>query len=196
MNQPHQKLKINLFGELWKLSKIKLKKIELEALEAYSSKFKISKSEALLDVNFFDFLRTRGIGFYEDFENTSIKGLVTNGKSQIEIWFANKKVKKINLSNLNNEDFLFPLFNIQKTTLNYNSLQNGLYVEQREIGLIDSYEIFLTQFNINNLSYHFVEVVKADIKYQMLHEIKYNGEIIPKNSKTDSLITSQHSFEI
>ena len=196
MNQSHQKLKINLFGELWKLSKINLKKTELEALKTYSSKFKISKSEALLDVNFFDFLRARDITFYEDFENTSIKGLVNNGKSQIEIWFANKKVKKIKLFDLNNENLLFPLFDIQKTTLNYNMLQNGLYVEQKEIGLVSSYEMFLPQFSINNLSYYFVEVVNADIKFQMLQEIKYNREIIPKNSKTDSLITHQYSFEI
>lgn len=196
MNQSQYKLTINLFGELWKLSKIKFKKIELEALDVYSSKFKISKSEALLGVNFFDFLRTRGISFYEDFENTSIKGLVNNGKSQIEIWFANKKVKKINLFNLNNENLLFPLFDIQKTTLNYHTLQNGLYVEQKEIGLIASYEMFLPQFSINNLSYHLVEVVKADMQFQILHDVKYNGEIIPKNSKSDSLITHQHSFEI
>ena len=196
MNQSNKKLKINLFGELWKLSKIKLKATELEALEAYSSKINISKSEGLLDVNFFGFLRTRGISFYEDFENTSIKGLVTNGKSQMEIWFANKKVKKINLSNLNNEDFLFPLFNIKNAILNFNSLQTGLYVEQKEIGLIASYEMFLPQFIINDLSYHFIEVVKSDIKFQMLHEIKYNGELIPKSSKSDSLITYQYSFEI
>ena len=196
MNQSQQKLKINLFGELWKLSKIKLKKTEFEALKTFSSKFKISKSEALLDVNFYTFLRTRGISFYEDFENTSKKGLVNNGKSQIEVWFANKKVKKINLSNLNNENLLFPLFNIQKSSLDYSNLQAGMYVEQKEIGLIASYEMFLAKFDINNLSYHFVEVINAEKKFQMLYEIKYCGEIISKNSKTDSLITYQYSFEI
>jgi hypothetical protein len=196
LNQSQQKLKINLFGELWKLSKIKLKKTEFEALKTFSSKFKISKSEALLDVNFYTFLRTRGISFYEDFENTSKKGLVNNGKSQIEVWFANKKVKKINLSNLNNENLLFPLFNIQKSSLDYSNLQAGMYVEQKEIGLIASYEMFLAKFDINNLSYHFVEVINAEKKFQMLYEIKYCGEIISKNSKTDSLITYQYSFEI
>jgi hypothetical protein len=196
LNQSYQKLKINLFGELWKLSKIKLKKKELESLEAYSSKFKISKSEALLDVNFFDFHKTRGINFYEDFENITLKGLVNNSKSQIEIWFTNKKVNKINLSNLNNENLLFPLFDIRKAILNYNSLEIGLYVTQKEIGLIASYEMYLPKFNINALSFHFIEVVNDKMKFQMLHEIKYNEKLLSKSSKTDSLITYQHSFEI
>lgn len=196
MSVSKQKLKINFFGELWKLSKIEFAPEEIEALKAYSSKFEISKSEALLDVNFFSFLKTRGISFYEDFENTSISGLLNYGKSQIEIWYAHKKIKKIKLSDLNNEQLLFPLFKIEKSLLNYNSLPNGLFVEQKEKGLIASFEMLLPCFSIDLLSYSFVEVLKKDSKFQILHQIKYDDVILQKSSRTDTLITYIHSFEI
>jgi hypothetical protein len=90
-----QKLKINLFGELWKLSKIELEKQGLDALTSYSTKFKISKAEALLDINFYDRIGIDGIERYEDFKNIFISGILSGVKNQIEIWFAKKKLKNI-----------------------------------------------------------------------------------------------------
>jgi hypothetical protein len=51
---------------------------------------------------------------------------------------------------------LFPLYNIHKTEI-IEDYSLGIYVEQKAIGFIASYEIKLGNFNIDNLQFNLVQ---------------------------------------
>lgn len=190
------KLKINLFGELWKLSKINLNCNERSKIEIFAKKEEITIAEALLDINLYQENGFEKIDSYKDFKQETISGLIDNFKNQIEIWFANKKIGKYKIADLNNDLLIFPLYHIQKSEFNFKGLGKGIYIEQREIGLIATYEVFITNFEIDKLSYELIDVIKSNSWFRLLNKINYEGVLLKKRNKTDSLITSQFSFEI
>lgn len=196
MEQQQHKLKINLFGELWKLSLLKLEEDDLKVLEFFASKHQIPKTEALLDISLYQETWFKKIESYEGFPQTSISGLIDTPRNQIEIWFAKKKIKKYRIAELNNESLLFPLYQVENTDLDFGDLQQGLYVEQTETGLIGSYELLLPNFSIDKLSFQFMTLFKMHTQFRFLHTIKYDGIPVPKKQKPDSVMRSQYAFEI
>jgi hypothetical protein len=103
------KLKINLFGEIWKLKKLIIPDKFMEVIENYS----ITKSQSITDVItdpfFYHKLQNKKIQSVEDWEGNYIEGLINTPKNNIEIWYKNKKVQKLKINDLNNELLLFSL---------------------------------------------------------------------------------------
>ena len=85
---------------------------------------------------------------------------------------------------------LFPLFQTSKTT-SIDVSEPGLYIEQKEVGLVNSFELMLEKFDINQLLF---EVSNFENTIH-LSSLKYEGISIPKKKK-DALITYQNSFKI
>lgn len=180
------KLKINFFGESWKLTRLSLSNTAYNELLFKAKNLNTSLMDVLLDA----------ISFNES-NHDSVQGLINTYKNQIEIWYAGKKIKKLKLVDLNNEMLLFPLYHLITKQLKYASLPKGIYIEQEEIGLIACYEINLEKFNINDLSFELIRVEKQEERFEILKGINYKKLPIKLyENKIDTLITKQICFEV
>lgn len=184
------KLKINLFGERWKLKQLVLSDILLQTFEETAMKMKQPLVEVITDPFFYHYLKNKTIQTIDDLEGITTEGLVNSSKNQIEIWYKNKKVQKLKINDLMEKLLLFPLYNTSIRNVNP-GIEKGIYVEQKEIGLIGSFEIYTDNFNIDNLEFQLLQAKEHFLLQRMVYE---NQVLISK--KQDTLITFQSCFEI
>lgn len=184
------KLKINLYGEAWKLNQLLLTEDQKIKFEVVAQRMKQPLEEVIIDPYFYYLLKSKAILSAEDLAVNCIEGLLNTSKNQIEIWYRNRKVQKLKCNDLKEELVLFPLYNttIQKMKP---CLEKGLYVEQKEIGLVGSFEIKTDNFNIDDLEFQLLRSNKP----LLLKGLVYNNQVL-KSKKKDTLITFQNSFEI
>ena len=184
------KLKINLLGEAWKLKKLVFSNELLHTFEKVATRMKQPLTEVLIDPFFYHYLKNRVIQSIDDLQGNTIEGLINSPKNQIEIWYKNKKVQKLKINDLKEELLLFPLYNttIQKTNL---QLEKGIYIEQKEIGLIGSFEIYTDNFSIDDLEFQLLQTNEQTI----LEKLVYKNQVLVCKKK-DSLLTFQNCFEI
>ncbi|WP_367752491.1 hypothetical protein [Flavobacterium sp. WC2430] len=184
------KLKINLFGEAWILKRISISNEQKNHWEKIALKMNQSLCKAIIDPYFYYLLNEGAIESMNDLVSIKIGGLINNQKNQIEIWYKNRKVQKLKINDLLEELLLFPLYNtsVSRTNPDY---ETGIYIEQKEIGLIGSYEIRTNNFNINNLEFQLLKVDGMII----LKNLKYQNQNL-KRIKNDTLITFQNGFEV
>jgi hypothetical protein len=86
MHSHLQKLKINLFGELWNLKKVLLNPFEQEYFENIASRLKLPLHQALLDPFFYHHLRLNSIPSRDKIPSNEIGGVMPNSRHQIEFW--------------------------------------------------------------------------------------------------------------
>lgn len=184
------KLKINLFGESWKLKQLVFSDKLFQTFEENAMKMKQPLVEVITDPFFYYYLKNKKIQTIEDLEGITTEGLINSPKNQIEIWFKNKKIKKLQINDLIEELLLFPLYKTSKYTSNF-VLEKGIYLEQKEIGLVASFEINIDNFNIDNLEFQLLQTKEQTI----LEKLLYKNEVL-KSKKKDTLLTFQNCFEI
>lgn len=184
------KLKINLFGEGWKLKQLVLSDIQLQTFEETATRMKQPLAAVIKDPFFYHYLKNKKIQTIDDLEGITTEGLLNSPKNQIEIWYKNRKLQKLQLNDLVEELLLFPLY---KTTIQNSNprIGNGLYIEQKEIGLIGSFEVYTDNFNIDNLEFQLLQTNE----YMLLQRMVYENQILI-GKKKDTLITHQNSFKI
>ena len=185
-----EKLKINLYGESWKQLKIELTPDQIIEFEQKATFLKMPLHQALNDPFFYYKLALPKIKGIDNLKKQTKNGLINSTKNQIEIWFQNRKVQKFKINELNNALLLFPLFS--SSVIKWNPSQDkGYYLEQRELGLIGSYELMVNSFDLDQLHFQLFEYNKVlhleNITYQQKKMIL---------KKQDTLITFQNSFEI
>lgn len=185
-----QKLKINLFGELWTLKKVVLNPMEQEYYELIAARIKQPLHLALLDPFFYYHLKLNSIDSLEKLPCETMSGLMNTPKNQIEIWLDGKKILKLKLDELNQDQYLIALYNTKVAMVN-RSGKEGIFIEQKEIGYIGSYEFKTEKFDIADLQFDLIELNNQ----LLLNKIIYpNSKTIFK--KKDTLITYQNSFVI
>ena len=190
MNTPLKTIKINFFGELWTLKKVLLNPIEQEYFETIASRLKLPLYKALLDPFFYFHLKLNYISSIDKLPCEKISGILNNSKSHIEIWIDRKKIEKLQFTNLVTSQHLFPLFTTQKLIVNFSST-SGIYIEQKEIGYIGSYEFKIEDFSIEKLNFILIESNNE----LLLEKITYpNSKMVFKTKET--LINYQNSYEI
>lgn len=106
-------LKINFFGENKILKKVNLTKEELCIFETTSKKLKQSLHSAIIDPYFYHLLKNSTYTCIDDLKCDNVEWLLNTPVNQIEIWFRNKKIKKLKIDNLS-EKLLFPLYQIRE----------------------------------------------------------------------------------
>lgn len=193
MNDSH--LKVKLYGESFRIHQLGF---TLEQLLRYNEiAFQLNQPLhiALLNFDFYLLLKDRNINSIQDFKKGSIGGLINNHQSQIEIWFDRKKVSKFNLRSITNSNTLFPLFNTNISKFLPLHLKAGFYVEEREIGLINTYELRLQNFKIDNLEFHITELVQEHTNYKLLSNLHYNESKMTQ-TKSDTLLRHQYCNSI
>lgn len=188
--KPISKLKVNLFGENRVIKRLLLKEEEIDQYTKVAHKLGQPLCLAFIDPFFYHLLKNPEINSLEDLNFEHWEGLINNPKNQIEIWFQNKKIQKCKIDVLIEELLLFPLYQTSKIP-SIDVSKPGIYIEQKEVGLINSFEMMLKDFNIDQLLFeisNFQETIH-------LSGLKYNNLSIPKKRK-DTLIIYQNSFEI
>ncbi len=190
MHSHLQKLKINLFGELWNLKKVLLNPIEQEYFENIASRLKLPLHQALLDPFFYHHLRLNSIPSIDKLASIEIGGLMHNSRHQIEFWLNGKKTEKIYIQDLEPSQYLFPLYQVKKAIINDINAP-GIYIEQKELGYIGSYEIFVDNFSMDDLNFSMLEMNNNLLLYNISHQ---NTKMLFK--KRETLITYQNSYEI
>lgn len=184
------KLKINLFGEILKLKQLIVPDKFMEIIENYAKTKSQSITDVIADPFFYHKLQNKKIQSVEDWDGNYIEGLLNTPKNNIEIWYKNKKVQKLKINDLNNELLLFPLYN---TTLRESdsTLKKGIYLEQKEIGMIGNFEITTDNFILDDLAFH---LLKANNTI-LLESLVFKNQTL-RNKKKDTLITFQNCFEV
>ncbi|MNL35677.1 hypothetical protein D3C87_1577200 [compost metagenome] len=191
------KLKINLFGELWKLIKLELSASEYNILEKRATELETPVHEALLDAIFFQDDILPDVFIPTDLKHTCTSGLLDTYKNQIEIWYNGKKIHKMSIKDLTDDYLLFQLYHTKlDNKLAYRDLPKGIYIEQQEIGLVGSYEMIIKHFDIFFLEFNIIQVERNGECFDVLKEIKYLDKILNKKVSDDTLVTRQFSFEI
>lgn len=184
-----KKLRINVFGELFTLKRVVLNQMEQEYYELIATRIKQPLHQAVLDPFFYYHLKLNSVDSLEKLPCEMVSGLMNTPKNQIEIWLDGKKILKIKLDELNQDQYLIPLYNTNKSIIE-NTYKLGIYIEQKEIGFIGSYEFNIEKFELENLQFELVvlndQVLLQNIKYR-----NYNTRF----KREETLITYQNSYE-
>jgi len=183
-----QTLKLNLFGELFTLKRVILNSIEQEYYELIAARMKQPLHQAVLDPFFYYHLKLNSVDSLEKLPCEKVSGLMNTNKNQIEIWLEGKKILKIKLDELNQDQYLFPLYNIKKSVHN-NQNNSGIYIEQKEIGFIGSYEFKIEKFEMADLQFDLIEMNNQ----LLLQSVNYSN-IKSVFKRKETLITYQNSY--
>ena len=190
MPKPLSNLSIKLLGEAFSIKKLRLNSLEQEYYNLIAVRIKQPLHQALLDPFFYFHLKLKSVDSLEKLPCEEVSGLMGTPKNQIEIWLDGKKIHKLKLEALNQDQYLFPLYSVEKKLLNFSNVP-GIYVEQKEIGFIGSYEFKIEQFELENLQFELVvlndQVLLQNIKYR-----NYNTRF----KRKETLITYQNSYFI
>ena len=182
-----QTLKINLFGESWTLKKLECSPEDMDKCLIVAAKMKISIQEALLNPFFYYNLELPQIRSLENLPNKKISGLLNAPRNQIEVLLDGKRINKIHFADLVN---LFPIYKTASVII-ANSYSPGIYVEQKAIGFIGSYELIIDDFIPEDLQFNLIEFKGKQI---LLKPVYQNKNF--KFKKKDTSINYQNSFTI
>jgi hypothetical protein len=185
-----QTLKINLHGESWTLKKFECCEEDFNACLKVADKMKLPLAKALLDPFFYYNLKRTSIPSVEHLPGKKVSGLLNTPKNQIEILLDGKKIQKLQINDLSQEQFLFPLYKIHKTEIT-EEYRPGIYVEQKAIGFIASYEIKLDRFTIDDLEF---KMVQFNDKLLLQKPSFQNKKVFFR--KKETLVIYQNGFEV
>ena len=185
-----QTLKINLHGESWTLKKFECSEEDLSECLKVADKMKLPLVKALLDPFFYYYLKRPSVPSVEHLPAKKISGLLNTPKNQIELLLDGKKITKLQIKDFNQEQLLFPLYTVHKTEIR-EEYSPGIYVEQKAIGFIASYEIKLEHFTIGDLEFN---LVQFSDKLLLQKPACQNKKVLIR--KKETLLIYQNSFEI
>ena len=180
-------LKINFHGESWTLKKFQCDEDEYEKCIEVAEKMNLTLKSALLNPFFYYNLQIPRIPSLGNLPGKKITGLLYNPKNQIEIILDGKRISKFYLDDLL---LLFPLYDVERIPIQ-EELNPGIYIEQKAIGFITSFEINIPNFDFENLQFKLLELKD---KY-LLQNMTYKGLPFKARNK-DAVIYYQNSFEI
>jgi len=189
------KLKINLYGESWRLKKLQLDEELANKLIGAFSALKISIGQALLDLEFYEHLNHPSLKGIEDLQFDEVGGLLNGRKSLVEIWFNGKKAQKLNLDTLFRPNTLFSLYNTSILDINKENLEPGIYLLENEIGLIACYELAIENFDIDKLRFNLLTFQSELKKTEVLSELFYKDELLICK-RSDVLLNESEGFII
>ena len=185
-----QTLKINFHGESWMLKKFECSEESWNECVKVATKMKVPLCQALADPFFYYYLKIPAIPSIENLPGKKWTGLLNSPKNQIEILLDGKKIKKLQIKDLHQEQLLFPLYNTHITEIT-EQYSPGIYIEQKAIGFIVSYEIKIDEFTIGELQFHLLKYND----YQLLQKPSYQNKKVLFRKK-ETLLIYQNSFEI
>ena len=192
----NSKVLVKLYGESFKIHRVNIKKYLYNINVFYDIARQLDEplEQAIINICFFKLLNeqynTEKIYCIQDLIDYTFGGLINNSKARIEIRNGRKILQKFPLDELFNPKTLLPLFNVEKRILSL-KLNNNLFLIEKEVGLIDAYELEIEYFDIYKLKFNICDVHHNNENYQLLLELSYNEKKL-QSKNSDSLITHQH----
>jgi len=186
-------LRIKLYGEAFKIHKIKIDSKILPKFEYTALKLKEPLHIAILNVDFFRTLNLCDFQGLNDIIESTINSLINNNKNQVEINFGRKRIAKFKIDELFRQRTLFPLYNVQINTDINNNLVKGLYLVEKEIGLVGSFEKKVENLKIDLVKFHLSKMDLLNENHELLNKIEYDGKSL-RLLKSDSLLRSRNCF--
>ena len=190
-----KKLRIKLYGESYKIHKTKIDSKMLPMFEDAAHKLKEPLHSAILNIDFFRVLNINKYKVLDDIIEYTFSGLINNYRNQVEISLGRKRIAKFNIDELFRPYTLFPLYNTQVDIFDRDNLSTGMYIEEKEIGLIGTYEIIIENLKMDLLKFYLSRISFSNENYELLNVIRYDGRILPL-IKSDSLLRWQYCFLI
>ena len=184
------KLKINFHGESWTLKNLECDNDDLKECMKVATRMKLPLEKALLDPFFYYYLKIPAIASTEHLPGTKWSGLLDSPKNQIEIWYNAKKIKKLQIADIEQDLLLFPIYNKNKIEIN-KEYSPGIYVEQQAIGFVGSYELNIDSFNLEDLQFH---LLLFNDKL-LLQQPTYSNQKL-KFRKKETLLIYQNGFDV
>lgn len=182
-----QTLKINFHGESWTIKKFECSEEDLDECLNVAAKMKLTLKEALLNPFFYYNLQLPKIPSLENLPGKKIGGLLNSPKNQIEILVDGKKIRKHHFADLL---LLFPMFGVDRIIMpEYYS--PGIYVEQKAIGFIASYELKIENLNLEDLQFKLLEFKDKLVLQKPFYQ---NKNMLFRRKET--VIIYQNSFEV
>lgn len=189
------KLKINLFGESWKLKRLEIDQKSIIEIAERCKSLNVNVGSALIDFSFWEELKNPKIKSIENIAFYEIGGLMNNRQCQIELWFNGKRKLKLNLNNLFRPSTLFDLYNISNTEIKKKDLEPGIYIIDNEIGLIASYELEIEDFRIDDISFNLISYIDENTKTEVLTNLFYRNFLL-ELKRSDLLLKKTDGFII
>ena len=186
-------LRIKLFGESLKIHKLKIETDLMPIFVNTANKVKLPLTESLLDIDFFRILNIKEFQCLNDLIGYTFSGLINNHKNQVEITYGRKRIAKFNIDELLNPTTLFPLYKTQVNRINLNNLSAGIYIEEREIGLIGTHEVIIEELQIDLLNFYLTKIELMNENLEVLNIMTYKEQLIPC-VKSDALLRYQRCF--
>jgi hypothetical protein len=184
------KLKINFHGESWTLKKFECNDYDLQECLKVAARMEVPLEKALLDPFFYYYLKTPAIASTEHLPGTKWSGLLDTPKNQIEIWYDGRKIRKLHIADIDQDLLLFSIYNKSKIEIK-EVYSPGIYVEQRAIGFVGSYEMKIESFNLEDLQFHLLQFNDK----LLLQQPTYSTQKLLFRKK-ETLLTYQNGFEI
>jgi len=186
------KVKISLYGESFKIHSLEVKNhfLSLEFFTERALQLGEPLDTALLNINFFKNFSSDKLNSVQDLIGFTFGGLLNNHKAKIEIRRGRKLLQKLPLDDLYDPKTLFPLFDVHKGTLSL-KLKNNIFLIEKEIGLIGTYEIQTEKFDIAKLKFNICDVEYNNDHYHLLLALSYNQNKL-NSIKSDTLVTSRY----
>jgi hypothetical protein len=189
------KLKINLFGESWKLKRLEIDQKSIIEIAERCKSLNVNVGSALIDFSFWEELKNPKIKSIENIAFYEIGGLMNNRQCQIEFWFNGKRKLKLNLNNLFRPSTLFDLYNTRNTEIKKKDLEPGIYIIDNEIGLIASYELEIEDFRIDDISFNLISYIDDNTKTEVLTNLFYRNVLL-ELKRSDLLLKKTDGFII
>lgn len=183
-------IKLRLYGESFRTHLLHPKDIPLEDLMDVAERLKEPIEEALLSGAFFNILNQKKLKTIEDMIRQTFGGLINTPKNKIEIWYGRKCLQKFSLNELFHPSTLFPLFNSTREQLDI-KLSNGIFLIEKEVGLIAEYVFKCDSFNINHLKFSIYDAEYQSLNLQLLTAMHYDSKRL-ESQKSDTLITYRY----
>lgn len=185
-----KRLKINFYGESIRVSKIEIpitvQGMWLEKIQ----QFKQPLAKLILDPFFYYKLLIPGVDSHHDISTLVWEGILCNNQSQFEIWSERKKVFKDTLSNVSNEQTLFPLYKTVHKFWQFS--EDELYIIEQEKGWIRScvLEHQTPKLILDDFDFHLVKW-----ENQIWFEKVFFSNMECFSSHSDTLIINQYVKE-
>jgi hypothetical protein len=184
-------LRVKLFGESFKLHKLKIDEYLLAQFYKVSNELSEPLHLAIFNINFFRILNIEEVKSFNDIIEKTFFGLINNYKSHIEISLGRRRIAKFKLDELFMPNTLFPIYNTELFSIDTIQLNSILYVVEKEVGLIGLYEVNTEKFQIDLLKFNLTKFHFSSTNYEVLHTITYNKQVVPL-IKNDTLLTYQN----
>jgi hypothetical protein len=145
-------LTIKCYGQGCWIHLLESSKDSVDIYNTIASKIKLPITEALLDVQFYQILKS-DIQTIDDLIIDSFGGLLPLHPASLEIWLGRKKIAKISFQELIQPSTLFPLYNVKKINFSKHQFEKGIYLKETVVGCIGVYKIACDNFDIEQLSF-------------------------------------------